>query len=80
VEVRASAYVGDNFARTREIIWEQALAGLDQGDAVVVWKSLTDQGYGFLTTGKKPLAPDGLKLVIFFGDKRPQRLLRFQTH
>jgi CRISPR-associated endoribonuclease Cas2 subtype I-E len=53
VEVRASAYVGDNFARTREIIWEQALAGLDQGDAVVVWKSLTDQGYGFLTTGKK---------------------------
>ncbi|WP_279389324.1 type I-E CRISPR-associated endoribonuclease Cas2e [Rhodovulum euryhalinum] len=68
VEIRAGVYVGDYSARTREMIWDQVLAGLATGDAVMVWKAPTDQGYDFLTAGKNRRMPvdfDGLKLVSF---------------
>ncbi|MGB3501842.1 MAG: type I-E CRISPR-associated endoribonuclease Cas2e [Mesorhizobium sp.] len=74
VEVRAGVYVGDYSARTREMIWQQVLAGLDDGDAVMVWKAPTDQGYDFLTAGRNRRMPvdfDGLKLVSFEPPKRP---------
>lgn len=69
VEVRAGVYVGNYSTRTREMIWEQVLAGIDEGDAVIVWKAPTDQGYEFLTAGRNRRMPvdfDGLKLVSFF--------------
>lgn len=68
VELRAGVYVGDYSARTREMIWEQVEGGLGQGDAIMVWKAPTDQGYAFLTTGRNRRTPvdfDGLKLVAF---------------
>ena len=37
VELRAGVYVGDYSARTREMIWDQVLAGLESGDRVVVY-------------------------------------------
>ena len=66
VELRAGVYVGDYSARTRDMIWDQVLAGLDQGDAVMAWKAPTDQGYDFRTHGQNRRMPvdfDGLKLV-----------------
>lgn len=72
VEIRAGVYVGDYSARTRDMIWEQVLGGLDAGDAVMVWKAPTDQGYDFLTAGRNrrmPVEFDGLKLVSFFPAK-----------
>ncbi len=72
VEVRAGVYVGDYSARTREMIWGEVLAGLDSGDAVMVWKAPTDQGYDFVTAGtnrRRPVDFDGLKLVSFFAEK-----------
>ena len=71
VELRAGVYVGDYSARTREMIWDQVLVGLAEGDAVMVWKAPTDQGYDFLTHGRNRRMPvdfDGLKLVNFFSD------------
>lgn len=68
VELRAGVYVGDYSARTREMIWDQVQAGLETGDAVMVWKAPTDQGYDFKTLGKNRRMPvdfDGLKLVSF---------------
>lgn len=68
VELRAGVYVGTYSARTREMIWEQVLGGLDTGDAVMVWKAPTDQGYDFRTAGKNRRMPvdfGGLKLVSF---------------
>lgn len=68
VEVRAGVYVGNYSVRTREMIWNQILVGLDAGDAVMVWRAQTDQGYDFATTGKNRRVPvdfDGLKLVNF---------------
>lgn len=69
VELRAGVYVGDYSARTREMIWQQVLAGLETGDAVMVWKAPNDQGYEFQTAGtnrRMPVDFDGLKLVSFF--------------
>lgn len=68
VELRAGVYVGDYSARTREMIWDQILGGVEKGDAVMVWKAPTDQGYEFLTAGRNRRMPvdfDGLKLVSF---------------
>lgn len=73
VELRAGVYVGDYSARTRDMIWEQVLGGLERGDAIMVWKAPTDQGYDFATAGSNRRLPvdfDGLKLVSFFGEKR----------
>jgi len=73
LEVRAGVFVGDYSARTRERIWDQVVAYIDEGDAVMIWKASTDQGFDFLTTGKNRRVPvdfDGLKLVSFFPQKR----------
>ena len=68
VEVRAGVYVGDYGARTREMIWEQVLGGIENGDGVMIWKVPSDQGYDFRTVGQNRRMPvdfDGLKLVSF---------------
>lgn len=68
LEVRAGVYVGDYSARTREMIWEQVTAFIEEGDAVMVWRARTDQGFDFATVGRNRRTPqdfDGLKLVRF---------------
>ena len=68
IELRAGVYVGEYSAKTREMIWDQVVQGLEAGDAIMVWKAPTDQGYDFLTLGKNRRMPvdfDGLKLVSF---------------
>lgn len=61
-------YVGDYSARTRMRIWQQVEAYIEGGDAVMIWKAPTDQGFDFLTVGRNRRMPvdfDGLKLVSF---------------
>jgi CRISPR-associated protein Cas2 len=73
LEVRAGVYVGDYSARTRQMIWDQVVAGLEDGDAVMLWKAPTDQGFDFATCGKNRRIPvdfDGLTLVSFLPEKR----------
>ncbi|MCI4643532.1 MAG: type I-E CRISPR-associated endoribonuclease Cas2e [Hyphomonadaceae bacterium] len=68
LEVRAGVYVGNYGARVREMIWEQLLAGIETGDAVMVWKTPSDQGFDFRTCGtnrRMPVDFDGLNLVRF---------------
>lgn len=68
LEVRAGVYVGDYSVRTRERIWDQVTSYIEEGDAVMVWKAPTDQGFDFATVGKNrgmPVDFDGLKLVSF---------------
>ena len=48
VEVRAGVYVGDPSARVRDMIWEQVEIGLEDGNAVIVWKTNTESGYDFM--------------------------------
>lgn len=68
VELRAGGCAGDYSARTRERIWDQMVAAIDVGDAVMVWKAPTDQGYDFVSVGRnrrRPVDFDWLKLVSF---------------
>lgn len=68
VEVRAGVYVGDPSKRLREFIWEQVKDGVDEGNAVMVWRTKTESGYDFEAIGKSrriPVDYDGLRLVSF---------------
>ncbi|MBW7923016.1 MAG: type I-E CRISPR-associated endoribonuclease Cas2 [Rubellimicrobium sp.] len=72
LEVRAGVFVGDYSARTRERIWEQVEAYIEDGDAVMVWRAPTDQGYAFQTVGHNRRVPvdfDGMTLVQFRPEK-----------
>lgn len=68
LEVRAGVYVGDVTRRVREMIWQNVEAGLEDGNAVMVWNTNTESGFDFVTLGKNrrmPVDLDGLKLVSF---------------
>jgi CRISPR-associated protein Cas2 len=74
LEIRAGVYVGDYSARTRERIWDQVVAHIEGGDAVMAWTAPTDQGFDFVTVGENrriPVDLDGLKLVRFLPLDRP---------
>jgi len=74
LEIRAGIYVGDYSARTRERIWDQVCAWIEEGDAVMVWAAPTDQGFDFATVGtnrRMPVDFDGLKLVSFYPRDHP---------
>lgn len=69
LEVRAGVYVGNYSRRVREHIWEQVEEGLEDGNAVMVWRSTSEAGFDFKTLGKNrrlPVEFDGLQLVSFF--------------
>ncbi|PPD05705.1 MAG: type I-E CRISPR-associated endoribonuclease Cas2 [Methylobacter sp.] len=69
IEIRAGVYVGDLSAKVRDMLWSQVEAGIEQGNAVMVWSTNTESGFDFITLGKNrrlPVEFDGLKLVSFF--------------
>lgn len=74
VEVRAGVYVGDPSKRLREFIWEQVADSVEEGNAVMVWRTNTESGYDFETVGKNRRIPvdfDGLRLVSFLPPDAP---------
>jgi CRISPR-associated protein Cas2 len=77
LEIRAGVYVGDYSARTRSRIWDQVCAAIGDGDAVMVWKAPTDQGFDFATVGRNRRMPvdfDGLQLVSFHPPDHPMSI------
>ncbi|MGE4552224.1 MAG: type I-E CRISPR-associated endoribonuclease Cas2e [Desulfovibrionaceae bacterium] len=68
LEVRAGVYVGDFSARVRDMVWSNVEQGLEDGNAVMVWRAATESGFDFVTLGANRRVPrdmDGLKLVSF---------------
>ena len=68
LEVHAGVYVGDLSVKVREMIWQQVVAGIEGGSAVMVWSTNTEQGYDFTTLGANrriPVEFDGVRLVSF---------------
>lgn len=68
LEVRAGVYVGTYGRRVREYLWSQVEEGLEDGNAVMVWRSRTETGFTFKTLGKNrrlPVNLDGVQLVRF---------------
>lgn len=68
LEVRAGVYVGSYSARVREMIWNQVVENIGEGNAVLVHAAKTDTGFAFATCGanrRVPVDLDGLNLVSF---------------
>ncbi len=68
LEIRAGVYVGNYSVRVREMIWEQVKEGIEDGNAVIAWKTNNESGFDFYTLGANrriPKVVDGLKLVSF---------------
>ena len=68
VEVRAGVYVGQYSVRTRQRLWGEIVAHIDEGNAVIVWREANESGFDFATLGpnrREPIDFDGLRLVRF---------------
>lgn len=68
LEIRAGVYVGKLSRRIREMIWDQVVHGIEDGNAVVAWSTNSENGFDFETVGdnrRTPVQFDGLKLVSF---------------
>ena len=68
LEVRAGVYVGSYSRRVREHIWHHVEEGLEQGNAVMLWRSKAEAGFEFTTLGTNRRIPadfDGVQLVSF---------------
>jgi len=75
LEVRAGVYIGDFGARVREMIWENVIAGMGPGNAIMAWTTNTESGFDFITWGenrRRPSEMDGLKLVEFLPLKQEE--------
>ncbi|HPV49913.1 MAG TPA: type I-E CRISPR-associated endoribonuclease Cas2e [Smithellaceae bacterium] len=72
LEARAGVYVGVYSVKVREMIWGNVVAGIEEGNAVMMWSSPGESGFEFLTCGKNRRIPvdfDGLKLVSFLPEE-----------
>ena len=68
LEIRAGVYVGNYSAKVREHIWDQVEKGIEQGNAVMAWRTSNEAGFDFVTLGTNrriPVELDGAKLVSF---------------
>jgi len=71
LEVRAGVYVGNYSKRVREHIWAHVESGIEDGNAVMVWRSRSEAGFDFMTLGanrRTPADVDGVQLVRFHPD------------
>ncbi len=69
LEVRAGVYVGNYSRKVREHIWQQVQDGLEDGNAVMMWRTNNEAGFEFETLGQNRRMPadfDGVRLVSFF--------------
>lgn len=68
LELRAGVYVGNYSRRVREHIWQQVEDGIEDGNAVMAWRSKVEAGFEFATLGRnRRIAADfdGVQLVAF---------------
>ena len=68
LEIRAGVYVGNYSRRLREHIWSQVEEGIEEGNAVIAWRTTNEAGFEFKTLGanrREPADFDGVQLVRF---------------
>lgn len=68
LEIRAGVYVGNYSAKVREMLWQQVEGGIEEGNAVMAWRTNNEAGFDFCTLGSNRRIPrevDGAKLVSF---------------
>lgn len=65
---RAGVYVGNYSAKVRDNIWDQVEKGIEDGNAVMAWRTNNEAGFYFMTLGTNrriPVELDGARLVSF---------------
>lgn len=68
LEIRAGVYIGTYSRKVREHIWSQVEAGIEDGNAVIAWKTNSEAGFEFMTLGanrRLPVDWDSVQLVSF---------------
>lgn len=71
LEIRAGVYVGNYSVKVRDMIWEQVEGGIEEGNAVIAWRTNNESGFDFQTLGTNRRIPkevDGMKLVSFLSE------------
>ena len=68
LEIRAGVYVGKYSRRVREMIWEQVVGGIGEGNGVIAYAARNEVGFAFDTCGanrRRPVEFEGMTLVAF---------------
>lgn len=79
LEMRSGVYVGTYSVKVRDMVWEHVKAGLEDGNAVMVWDAPIESGFDFVTLGKNrriPIEMDGIKLVSFMPEEEEKNVLK----
>jgi CRISPR-associated protein Cas2 len=77
LELRAGVYVGNYSSKVRDYLWQQVVDGIEDGNAVIAWRTNNEAGFDFSTLGanrRVPVELDGAKLVSFLpepGEEAP---------
>jgi CRISPR-associated protein Cas2 len=72
LEIRAGVYVGNYSTKVRDHIWDQVEKGIEDGNAVMAWRTNSEAGFDFVTVGNNrriPVELDGAKLVSFLPEQ-----------
>jgi CRISPR-associated protein, Cas2 family len=72
LEIRAGVYVGNYSGKVRDYIWNQVEEGIEDGNAVIAWRTNSEAGFDFMTLGKNrriPVDLDGARLVSFLPEQ-----------
>ena len=72
LEIRAGVYVGNYSTKVRDYIWNQVEKGIENGNAVMAWRTNSESGFDFVTLGNNrriPVELDGAKLVSFLPEQ-----------
>ena len=68
LEVRAGVYVGQANIRLRNRVWEEIVADIGEGNAVMIEPAINEAGFAFRTAGhnrRVPIDDHGYPLVSF---------------
>ncbi len=77
LEIRAGVYVGNYSKKVRDYIWHQVEEGIENGNAVMAWRTNSESGFDFVTLGNNrriPVELDGAKLVSFLPEQAKDAL------
>ncbi|ANJ67339.1 type I-E CRISPR-associated endoribonuclease Cas2 [Halothiobacillus diazotrophicus] len=75
LEIRAGVYVGNYSAKVRDYLWSQVAVGIEEGNAVMAWRTSNEAGFDFMTIGTNrriPVEMDGAKLVSFLPEENKE--------
>ncbi|WAC73103.1 type I-E CRISPR-associated endoribonuclease Cas2e [Roseateles sp. SL47] len=59
LEVRAGVYVGNYSRKMREHIWQHVIEGLEDGNAVLIWRATNESGFdAYFSPSRPPISAE----------------------